>query len=366
MSKEFDANSLGAMLKNVVLRTVNVASSEGEEKQLSAEAVDTRNNIEVGTNTVVMTIHLEELNQVQPILQKMRNVTINAYDEINTSGKGTTSIKSLQSCTFGSSQIKQEVSPKSVGGIALILAVIVPSSKVQGNASIEYQEKQKRSLVLYHLHKFALEVNCTLCFVREGADNVSSSEGGVSQISTMTIAELATVIRRVAMGLSPIDEESAGFVESTTENERFESKENEESENNETKPTIEPPIYSPGSHDAELICGAMQRNASCEGLWDASKDDLAVALPRESKTSTTESTDGKETKDGDEEWLSKLASSVGITVDTSTKNTTTNGDADEAKTPVRKDALKKKKSSKAASSKSDKAPSDFFANLLKK
>lgn len=359
MSKEFDANSLGAMLKNVVLRMVNVASSEGEEKQPSAEAVDTRNNIEVGTNTVVMTIHLEELNQVQPILQKMRNVTINAYDEINTSGKGTTSIKTLQSCTFGSSQIKQEVSPKSVGGIALILAVIVPSSKLQGNASIEYQEKQKRSLVLYHLHKFALEVNCTLCFVREGADNVSSSEGEVSQISTMTIAELATVIRRVAMGLSPIDEESAGFL-------RFESKENEEKENNETKPTLDPPIYSPGSHDAELICGAMQRNASCAGLWDASKDDLAVALPRESKTSTTESTDGKETKDGDEEWLSKLASSVGITVDTSTKNTTTNGDADEAKTPVRKDALKKKKSSKAASSKSDKAPSDFFANLLKK
>ena len=364
LSKSFDADSLGGMLKNVVLRTANVASSEGDdEKQPSAETADAK-SVEVCTNTVLMTINLEELNQVQPTLERMRNVTTNAYDQIDTSG-GTTSIKTLQSCTFGSAQIKQEVSPKSVGGIALILAVIVPSSKAQGNASTEYQEKQKQSLVLYHLHKFALEVDCTLCFVRESADNAVSSEGGANQISTMTIAELAAVIHRVAMGLSPMDEELAPFGESKIENEQIESNKNEEIESSETKPTIEPPIYLPGSHDAELICGAMQRNASCEGLWDASKDDLAVALP-ESKISITESTNGKEPKGGDEEWLSKLASSVGLTVDTSTKNTTTNGDTDEAKTPVRKDALKKKKSSKAASSKSDKAPSDFFANLLKK
>jgi hypothetical protein len=37
-------------------------------------------------------------------------------------------------------------------------------------------------------------------------------------------------------------------------------------------------VHLPGGHDAELIRGAMLRNASCEGAWDASKDDLSTAL----------------------------------------------------------------------------------------
>jgi hypothetical protein len=175
----------------------------------------------------------------------------------------------------------------------------------------------------------------------------------------MTIEELASVIRRVAMGLSPVDD--AMLKEPAANG----SSENQESIT-ETAAAAEPSIYPPGSHDAELICGAMQRNASCEGLWDASKDNLEKALPPASKKSNN-AAEQTESKGGDEEWLEKLASSVGITIDT-TKEPASSA-PDETKAPVdkKRETMKKKKSTKASTaSKSEKAPSDFFANLLKK
>ena len=44
-------------------------------------------------------------------------------------------------------------------------------------------------------------------------------------------------------------------------------------------------MHLPGGHDAELICRAMLHNASCEGAWDASKDNLSTALPLPSSKS---------------------------------------------------------------------------------
>ncbi|KAL3784149.1 hypothetical protein ACHAWO_006363 [Cyclotella atomus] len=358
LNNEFDAEALGSVLKSVVLQSgvVVAAAVTTEENKENEETSKVAN--EISTNTVLLTIQLEELTNIQPTLERMRNVILSAFGEdgLKIAGKGTTSIKTLQSCTFGTSQIKQEVNPQSVPGakIALILAAIVPASKEQGNASTEYQERQKQSLVVYHLHKFALEVNCTLCFVRDG-DTAKRGE----TISTMTIEELASVVRRVAMGSPPVD--NALLTESADNG----SNENQES-TTDTAPAAEPSIYSPGSHDAELICGAMQRNASCEGLWDASKDDLVKALPPVSKKSSDDA-ETTETKGEDEVWLEKLASSVGITVDT-TKDAASSA-PDDTKTPVEKkrETMKKKKSTKApTTSKSEKAPSDFFANLLKK
>jgi hypothetical protein len=92
----------------------------------------------------------------------------------------------------------------------------------------------------------------------------------------------------------------------------------------------------------ELIRGGMLRNASCEGVWDASKDDLSTALPLSSSKSAHDL--NREMKGGDEEWLSKLASLVGIDVNKTTKK--------------EKEAPKKEGS--------EKDPSDFFDNLLKK
>ena len=372
LNNEFDDASLGAMLKSVILirggETLSTHPDGQEEEKKDATAAENENSGEsakdnVTTNTVVMTVHLEELEQVHPTVERMRNIVINAYQDLNIAGKGTTPIPTLQSCPFGKCQIKQEVVPKS-GGVALVLAVIVPSSKQQGNASTEYQEKQKQSFVVYHLHKFALEVNCTLCFVKEGND--AANEGEVRSIPTMTVEALSTVVRRLAMGLPPLEDNSVLFGESSEE--PTESNEEGKDSSDKEASATEPAIYPPGSHDAELISGAMQRNASCEGMWDASTDDLGKALPIVSTTTIDSSSKDSISKGGDEEWLSKLASSVGITVDT-TKDSAGAGAAEEGKTPVekKKEAVKKKKSSKsAASSKSEKAPSDFFANLLKK
>lgn len=56
---------------------------------------------------------------------------------------------------------------------------------------------------------------------------------------------------------------------------------------NATSARQRPPSIVPGSHDAELIHGAYLRNASCEGLvWEATKDDLNVALPSKKQSNT--------------------------------------------------------------------------------
>ena len=346
-TNNFDDAALGSMLKKVVLHSGVHENAEVDEKKddttkdTTEAAADCA--ADISTNTVVMTVHLDELNTVQPTLERMKNVLVHSYGDDKITGKGTTSIKILQSCTFGKCEIKQEMNPSKSGGIALILAVIVPSSRTDRNASTEYQMRQQQSFVVYHLHKFALETNCTLCFVREG-ENVEEN------MSTMTIEELASVIRRVAMGFAPVDEVAFNSV--------IEEEQTEASDTLAT--TVNPAIYPAGSHDAELISGAMQRNASCEGLWDASNDDLIVALPPPS-TTTSENTD-KHTKHGDEEWLSKLASSVGITIDS--KDTVSSAVAET--TPVERKKEPKKKKSTRATSKSEKDPSDFFANLLKK
>jgi hypothetical protein len=200
--------------------------------------------------------------------------------------------------------------------------------------------------------------------------------------SSMSVEQLTVLIRRVAMGLSPlVDPVAAGVLgESAHENDHAPNSIIVESNSNDTPPaaTANPSVYPPGSHDAELIYGAMLRNASCEGKWDAAKDDLNMALPPHSSPSNsiaTNSEKNEESKGGDEEWLSKLASSVGISVDTVSANTSNAASASgaaEALTPIerKKELMKKKKSSKnvaaSSASNSDKDPSDFFANLLKK
>lgn len=367
LNNEFDDASLGAMLKNVILlnggQTLTREGQEEEKKDAIGENESYSESAkDATTNTVIMTVSLEELDKVHPTLERMRKIVVDAYQEITITGKGTTPIKTLESCSFGKCQIKQEVVPKS-GGISLVLAVIVPSSKQQGNASTEYHERQKQSLVVYHLHKFALEVNCTLCFVKE--DNDATKEGDTRSISTMTVEAMAVIMRHLAMNLPPLENSTMSSRESSEE--LTESNDEQKESTDEKLLETEPSIYPPDSHDVELISGVMQRNASCEGSWDASKDDLDKALPSIQKT-PIDSNEGSTSKVGDEEWLSRLASSVGIAMD-KTKVTSTADATEEGKVPVekKKEATKKKKSSKsAASSKSEKAPSDFFANLLKK
>jgi hypothetical protein len=331
------------------------------------------------------------------------------------SNKNTTSMKVLQSSPFGITKITESVTIGSNNNnqdsssslrVAIIIAAIVSSSSstaadattaASKSAADEYKERQAKSLVLYHLHKFALECDCTLCFVSEhdagsggeegkkdgnsrvSGNNDDETKNGVlgNNMSSLTIDELGRVIRRVALGLSPVVEEDLN----TAENE-IDGGEESKTDNVASSSGISS-IHAPGSHDAELIHGAFLRNASCEGEWDASKDDLIVALPPRSSSSH----DGKETEtskegttsnvDGDEEWLSKLAASVGLTPEAVTSQ---GGDAAAAsttptgkKSPKRERPVVKKRTTRSGASKSkDGKPKDqkevmnFFDDLLKK
>ena len=364
---------------------------------------------------IVMTVDISNPNEVQTIIEQMRNVVLNMYDDDNNNSKNgttaaipnkscTTTIKALQKCTFGSTKIQEEVTVKGSSTsneerIALILAVIIPnsstvSSKSTSSTADEYKERQARALLLYHLHKFCLEVNCTLCFVsdkrstdgEEKEDNVGDTDVLLGRSTTMSIDELGKVVRRVAMGLSPVEEDNNIIDQPMIEEEKGETagegKEDEEAASSSQRP---PSIHVPGSHDAELIHGAYLRNASCEGRWDASKDDLKVALPPQASTNVKadekkENSTGSSTVGGDDEWLSQLASSIGLSPESAASALSPKQRSKSPKqslTPERKKkerpAVKKRvtrgttrnKEGGAKTPKDEKEVLNFFDNLLK-
>ena len=398
-------------------------NKDNEEKKEADSAMDeaTTDDMELPP-TVVLTVDTTNPNSVQPSLEQMRKVLLTMMSADETSSKQqlsresirtTTSMKVLQSSPFGVTKITESVGSlqDSSKRVAIIIAAIVASSSSSSDgksAAEEFKERQAKSLVLYHLHKFALECDCTLCFVRDDDDTDDGLAEGIQKLSigddtvkkdsgegnddtttneaqkksALSIDELGKVIRRVAMGLSPVEEQDL------TNEEGGESKSTDDDVAAVASSEISA-IHAPGSHDAELIHGAYLRNASCEGQWDASKDDLIVALPPQSTSSDTSLKPKEETKEsstttsggGDEEWLSKLAASVGLTPEAITASSQ-GGDASAAtasttpsgkKSPKRERPAVKKRTTRATSSKNkDAKPKDqkevmnFFDDLLKK
>jgi hypothetical protein len=72
--------------------------------------------------------------------------------------------------------------------------MVLPSNEEEGEALARYREKQEMALVVYHLHKWAAEVDCTLAFVREGEEEIKGTD-------TIGSNKMGMLIRRVAMGL---------------------------------------------------------------------------------------------------------------------------------------------------------------------
>ena len=293
------------------------AADEGEGPAEKTEAGG------IGTRSVpiLATVDLSDPTLVQPALEAMRSAVVEVYADTARSAAPrrdrpncTTSLKSLERATFGSAKVVEEVGPGSGGGrrIALIVAAIVPPpSDGAQSAQDEYVERQSRSLVLYHLSKFALETDCTLCFVSAGEDNLEDAEGGGTaegRDTAMSVDDLGRLVRRVALGLPPVEQdENAGPADGG---------------GSDGSPGMTPSVHIPGSHDGEVVRGALLRNASCEGRWDASSDDLAGALPPsaiprpssggdESDNGATEAAEGGGGS-GDDAWLSRLADTVGV------------------------------------------------------
>ena len=432
-SSSATTDNTAMLLQRVIIKKGGGNSSNGKQaddkkdkEKKEADSVDENTDSDATDKlppTVVLTVDTTNPNTVQPSLEQMRNVLLSmlvagnsSSSSSNSSGetssnqttlsresiKNTTSMKVLQSSPFGVTKITESVGSSSLqdssSRVAIIIAAIVAASSNDDgkSAADEFKQRQAKSLVLYHLHKFALECDCTLCFVCDddnddglaerirklniGDDDNEEKESGEGndtneaqkKKSALSIDELGKVIRRVAMGLSPVEED-------VTTAEGAESKMDDAASSEISS------IHAPGSHDAELIHGAYLRNASCEGQWDASKDDLIVALPPPStayhnpqeKEASNEGASGG----GDEEWLSKLAASVGLTPEAVTASSQ-NGDAAAAtesttptgkKSPKRERPVVKKRTTRATASKSkDGKPKDqkevmnFFDDLLKK
>ncbi|KAL7529490.1 hypothetical protein ACHAXR_005125 [Thalassiosira sp. AJA248-18] len=435
-------SSAAMLLKRVVMNKKNPSgedntsssSSGGEEKKgeesaeaAAAAAVDNNRSI----TPIVMAVDFSDPSEVQPVVEQMRSVILNVYDadakdKVSSSANVsnlqacTTTMKALRKSTFGKTLIQEEVTVKGGGSVssseqrvALILAIIVPSNihstKASSSAAEEYKERQSRALLLYHLHKFALEVNCTLCFVsekgtpagdiisggeveEEGAKAAALADNNdplLGRNSIMSIEELGKVIRRVAMGLSPVEQSDIEMEQPNVEGKDEGKHESKMEENGNTTTQRPPSIHVPGSHDAELIHGAYLRNASCEGRWDASKDDLSVALPpphsttnnaKKNETSEEKSSSSSSSSSGDEEWLSQLASSIGLSPDAAAAaSTSSGGDALSPGPAERRERMKKEKSqvkkrptrstitrNKDSKPKDEKEVMNFFDNLLKK
>ena len=206
-----------------------------------------------------------------------------------------------------------------------------------------YQEEQALALVMYHLYKFALNTNCVLAFVRNPESNVDSTKAD-DDASVMDLNMFKELVHQLSSGESPRSVSTSGA----------ESKNVEEvsSELDSPSSISSPSLIRPGSIDSDLVENTMLKNASCDGQWDASKDSLDVALPSPLVTESVPEETQEDSFNGynDDDWLSKLASSMKtIEVPVGTKDDT-----------------KSSKSIKAKDTKKDVAVSSFFENLLKK
>ena len=377
-------------------------------------------------STVIFALDLADPATVHPAMEAMVAALLRRFDastdgssktkaSASASASATTRLAKLRSTKFGTAPEQSEEAPSkaSPGGagsvdtkIALIICCAVPPTPTElgtegGGPSVapqSFQEKQVISLVHYHLHRFASEVDCTLAFVRpddDGAASVPSVEeegGGNSataaakskgSIPSMTVSELAGVVSRVASGMTPVEEEE----KANDDDDEAGTEEGQEGKDGEgsaaTAGLEQPPIFVPGSHDDDLIGSVLLRNASCPGVWDAAKDDLWKALPSTKAGGdgdTTASDKKKDVKVGgaaaDEAWLSKLAASLPAQGATSTgddasvkTSKSSKSSATAGGSSLVKASVKKKKPSKASSTKAETKnddPTSFFESLMKK
>lgn len=363
------------------------------------------------TPTFVLAIDLADPSLVYLAVSAMINSIVRRFDgaEPGSGSSGATKLSKLRGSAFGAAPSSDSTSPmvpasKDVG-LNLVVAVLVPVAR-GGKRVPMFKEKQAQSLALYHLHRLAERADCTLAFVRpdgesagvdgEGAAVEGMETAAAKSMPSITVSELAWAVRRVAMGLPPLDEAAAekdGEGQTTDAESGDDAKVEENgtagaSPSEEALSSLLPPLLPPGSHDPDLIESALLRNASCPGEWDASTDDLWKALPPSFSgaahvaPSVSPSKQKKKTAGGggDQAWLAELAeglntATAGVADDISTATSVVSGGTERssvAKSAKKKPAAKKRdKSVKGSADKKEggaKAadPSAFFADLLKK
>ena len=377
--------------------------------------------------TVIFALDLADPSSVYPAMEAMVAALLRRYDamgadgasaKMSASASATTRLSKLRSTKFGAAPEQSEEVPSNASGggsadtrIALIICCAVPPTPAEvgpeggaTGAPQSFQEKQAVSLVHYHLHRFAAEVDCTLAFVRpdDGGANLAASvpsgdEGGegdnASAIAkskgatpSLTVTDLAAVVSRVAQGMAPAVEEEKTNDDNDEVGAGDDAEEAQEGDAAATAAGLEqPPIFAPGTHDDDLIGSVLLRNASCPSVWDAAKDDLWKALP---SAKAGGGGDGQKSSDkkkdinvggaaADEAWLSKLAASLpaqgatgaGDDVSVKTSKSSKSSSATTSGSSSAKVSTKKKRVTRSTAAKADTKnddPTSFFENLMKK
>ena len=409
-------NDQSTDLVNRLLRKVISPPSQSASASAAAAAAPVQ---ETAPPTVIFALDLADPAAVHPSMEAMVAALLRRYDNagadvpsrMTASASATTRLSKLRSIKFGTASEQSEEGPsETLGGgeggsaatkIALIICCAVPEGGGVAGAPQSFQQKQAVSLVHYHLHRFASEVDCTLAFVRpddDGAnppasepsgeeggegDNASATAKSKGPISSMTVTELASIVSRVASGMTPIKEEEQTNDDDDETVEGDDAGEGQEGSAAEAEALEEqPPLFAPGTHDDDLIGSVLLRNASCPGVWDAAKDDLWKALPSSKVGGGGDKNASDKKKDGkvggaaaDEAWLSKLAASLpakgatGAGDDVSVKSSKSSKSSATSGSSLAKASTKKKKPIKAPSANADSKnddPTSFFENLMKK
>ena len=385
----------------------------------------------VAPPTVIFALDLADPAAVYPAMEGMLGALLRRYDAMGADGastkmsasasaaaSATTRLSKLRSTKFGAApEQSEEVPSKGAGGgsadtrIALIICCAVPPTPAaevgpEGGGATgapqSFQEKQAVSLVHYHLHRFAAEVDCTLVFVRPDDDGAnpavsapSDNEGGEGDnasaiakskgaIPSLAVTELAAVVSRVAQGMTPVEEEEKTNDDNDEVGAGDDTEEAQESGAATAAGLDQPPIFAPGTHDDDLIGSVLLRNASCPGVWDAAKDDLWKALPSAKAGGDGGQKSSEKKKDvsvggaaADEAWLSKLAASLpaqgatgaGDDVSVKTSKSSKSSSATASGSSSAKVSTKKKRVTRSTAAKADTKnddPTSFFENLMKK
>jgi hypothetical protein len=366
-------------------------------------------------------VDLAQPHQVQPMLSSMMSAIVE-YTKKETTAKeplsseldstivqqGTTSPSRLTMMEFGKAPSTNETLPPlaeeggesstrsshgaSTEDLCIVLCAVLPPTKTNNNSNAEdvtYKEKQAQNLVRYHLFKYASQIQCTLAFVRhhdqtsnavtvvpsdEAAEEQSPASKGTDAMEGISVQDLSIVIRRLSQNLPPMERVEAMVVEEES------GSEGTQVDTAEQGTSPQPSIYAPGQYDTELIDSAYLRNASCPGVWNANEDDLTVALPPMTTTTTKGDTaSGKEKtlvdtkrRGGDEEWLTRLADSVtavpGGMMGDDAVSVIGGRSVRSGKTPAKdsKSSSTKKKVARKKPTSDNKDVSDFFNDLLAK
>ena len=363
--------------------------------------------------TFLLTLDLDShnsesgLGSIQPIVKSMlQNIILYCRSIANSSnssnmGSGTgtgtgtgsgTHLKTLESTIFGKAPLSEENDAKGLYTLAenttsaptsstekeiraaanvnvqvnIVICGIMAAKQDEGTS---YREKQAVNLISYHLQKFASEINCTLCFMRDhdsigdddddgengnnndDKDNINKGarnqggggdtekERGEMKVDAfrpkgLSLVEFSKALRRLCVADfeqeggddDDDDEDEDGDVGGDNgdvgqgQNEG-EGADDSLSGQHQQHQHQQPSIYAPFDYDVDLINSVLLRGAGCPGVWNANTDSLWVALPPTSApgssnmesnaaATATNASDALAVSDGDQEWLGKLAESV--------------------------------------------------------